>query len=214
MQRTLLATAAVFLLVGCATKDLVHEEVATVNKRVDTMQSEVSGRMDRDEARMNASEEHIKAVDGRLANHDEGIATASKTATEALDRAVAAGKLAEGKFVFETVLADSKVSFGFDKATLSADGKTALDAFVDKLKNENKNVYLEIQGHTDKKGPEAHNLKLGAERAAMVQHYLHTKGVALHRMNVISYGSASPVADNKTRKGRAENRRVVIAVLR
>jgi outer membrane protein OmpA-like peptidoglycan-associated protein len=218
MQRTLLATAVIFLFGGCATKDFVREEIAVVNKRVDAMHSDVSGRMDRDAARANESntraDEHLKAVDTRLASHDEGIAKTSRTAQEALDRAVAAEKLAEGKFVFETTLSDKKIAFGFDKAALSPDDKAALDALVDKLKTENKNVYLEIQGHTDNQGPEVHNLKLGEERAAMVRHYLYTKGVALHRMNVISYGSASPVSDNKTRKGRAENRRVVIVVLK
>ena len=54
---------------------------------------------------------------------------ASKTAQEALDRAVAAGRLAEGKLLYETVLSDDKVKFGFDKAELSAEAKAALDAF-------------------------------------------------------------------------------------
>jgi outer membrane protein OmpA-like peptidoglycan-associated protein len=219
MQRTLIATTTILVLLGgCATKDFVREEIAGVNKRLDGMQADMGGRMDRDAARMNESnarnDERFRSVDSRLATHDEGIANASKTAKEALDRAIAAGKLAEGKFVYETALTDDQIKFAFGKAALSKGAKAALDALAEKLKSENRNVYLEIQGHTDNKGLEALNLKLGQERAAMVQHYFYTKGVPLHRMNVISYGSSSPTASNKTRKGRAENRRVVIVVLK
>ena len=82
------------------------------------------------------------------------------------------------------------------------------------LKAENKGVYFEIQGHTDATGPDAYNMKLGEDRAMAVRNYLHDQhGIALNRMQVISYGEAKPVADNKTKDNRAQNRRVVIKVL-
>jgi len=127
-------------------------------------------------------------------------AEASKTAREALDRAMAAGKLAEGKLLYETVLSDDKVKFGFDKAELSADAKAALDAFATQLKTENKNVYVEIQGHTDNVGGEDYNNKLGDQRAKAVKDYLGKQGIPLFRMETISYGETAPVADNASRE--------------
>ena len=83
----------------------------------------------------------------------------------------------------------------------------------EKLKSENKNVYVEVQGHTDATGPKDHNYKLGEERAEAVRRYLNQKGVALNRIGTISYGPDAPAADNESREGRQQNRRVVLVVL-
>ena len=85
--------------------------------------------------------------------------------------------------------------------------------FVSKLKSENKNVYVEIQGHTDSTGGPAINQRLGEERADAVRLFMNRQGVALNRMSTISYGDESPVAPNTTKQGRAQNRRVVVIVL-
>ena len=85
--------------------------------------------------------------------------------------------------------------------------------FAEKLKGENKNVYLEIQGHTDASGGKEYNYKLGEERAEAVRRYLSKQGIALNRMSTISYGEDEPVSKNTSRKGRAQNRRVVVVVL-
>jgi outer membrane protein OmpA-like peptidoglycan-associated protein len=206
MKKTLVAITGTaltaFLVTGCATKKYVGEEVGTVNKRVDDVQTQVED-----------AQTKIKQHDERISRNEGATVQASKTAQEALDRAIAAGKLAEGKFLYETVLSDDKVKFSFDKAELSADAKTALDAFVDQMKSDNKSVYIEIQGHTDSIGSDDYNLKLGEKRAEAVRRYLSVKGVPLHRMSVISYGESSPVADNSSREGRSANRRVVLVVL-
>ena len=88
-----------------------------------------------------------------------------------------------------------------------------LGNFANRLKAENRNVYLEIQGHTDATGADMYNYKLGEERAEAVRRYLNAKGVALNRMSTISYGKSEPIDDNKTKDGRAKNRRVVVVVL-
>ena len=199
-----LATAASLALVatGCATKKYVQGEVAGVTQRVDGVQTQVED-----------AQTKLKDHEGRISQNTSATAAASKTAQEALDRAVAAGKLAEGKFLYETVLSDDKVKFGFDKAELSTEAKAALDAFSDKLKADNKNVYVEVQGHTDNVGSEEYNVQLGEKRAEAVRRYLSMKGVPLNRLSTISYGEAEPVADNSTRDGRNQNRRVVLVVL-
>jgi outer membrane protein OmpA-like peptidoglycan-associated protein len=111
------------------------------------------------------------------------------------------------------VLSDDSVKFPLDVAQLSPEAQTRLTEFVDKLKADNRNVYIEIQGHTDATGATAYNERLGEERAQTVRRFMNEHGVALNRMATISYGEGQPVAPNDTRAGRAQNRRVVLVVL-
>jgi outer membrane protein OmpA-like peptidoglycan-associated protein len=105
------------------------------------------------------------------------------------------------------------VKFPVNVHQLSPEAQARLTEFAQKLKGENQNVYLEIQGHTDSRGSEELNERLGAERAEAVRRFLNQQGIALNRMSTISYGKDSPVAPNDTPEGRAQNRRVVIIVL-
>jgi peptidoglycan-associated lipoprotein len=195
---------------GCATKKYVKEETGAVNTRVD----QVQGQVEQTQTKLNDHEQRITGQDQKIAATDQKVGEVSKTAQDALQRAQEAGKLAEGKILYETVLTDDKVKFGFNKSALSTQAKAALDDFATKLKADNKGVYVEVQGHTDNVGSAKYNQELGESRAAAVRLYLNEKqGLPLHRMNVISYGKTAPVADNKTRQGRAKNRRVVLVVL-
>jgi outer membrane protein OmpA-like peptidoglycan-associated protein len=166
----------------------VREQAAIVGTRVDTVS-----------ARVDQTDTHVTAVEG--------------TAKDALDRAVAAGKLAEGKFLYSEVLSDDSMKFKTAKYDLSPEAQARLDAFVEKLKTDNRNVYVEVQGHTDATGPKDFNMKLGEERAEAVRRYLNQHGVALNRISTISYGPDAPVAPNNDRTGRQQNRRVVLIVL-
>jgi peptidoglycan-associated lipoprotein len=175
-------------LSGCATKDYVLQQFGVVDQKV-------------------------TADEGRLNQHDARIADLDRTSREALDRAQAAGKLAEGKFLYSMVLSDDSVKFPTNSSDLSPEAQTRLLDFVQKLKTENKNVYLEIQGHTDSTGPKALNMQLGEERAETVRLFMNRQGVPLNRMSTISYGPDAPVAPNTTKEGRAQNRRVVVIVM-
>ena len=148
----------------------------------------------------------VAVVDGRVTQVDG-------RAGEALGRANAAHKLAEGKFLYEVVLSDDSVKFPTDRHALSPEAEARLAELAQRLKGENKNVYLEIQGFTDATGDLEYNDKLGEARAEAVRRYMSQQGVALNRMATISYGEATPVADNTTPEGRAQNRRVAIVVL-
>ncbi len=173
---------------GCATKEYVNNEVGKVQTQV--------------------------AADGtRLSDHDAKLGELDKTSREALDRATAAGKLAEGKFLYSMVLQDDSVRFKIDKADLSPDDQAKLTAFAEKLKSDNHNVYVEIQGHTDATGAKDLNYRLGEARAEAVRLFLNKQGIALNRINTISYGPDAPVQPNDTREHRAANRRVVLVVL-
>src|SRR5207249_10784307 len=105
-------------------------------------------------------------------------------------------------------------NFKFGKTKLPEEDKQRIDAMVQQLKEDPKNVFIEIEGHTDNVGGKTLNEKIGLERAHAVQRYLYEQyQIPLHKMNVISYGQEKPVAPNKTKDGRAQNRRVVIKVL-
>lgn len=199
-----LVLAGGLLASGCATKKYVQKEDAKVTDRVNGVQGEVED-----------VQSQVKQHDTRLTTHDQQIGEASRTAQEALDRAQEAGKLAEGKLLYETVLTDDRVHFGLNKDDLSDEAKAALDEFAAKLKAEGKGVYIEVQGHTDATGDDDYNEKLGQDRAQAVRNYLARQDqLPLHRMNVISYGELAPIADNKSPEGRSQNRRVALVVLK
>ena len=206
MTRTMIAVLAAAALVasGCATKKYVQQETGAVHTRVDDVETQVE-----------QTQTDLRRTGERVGESERRIGEVSKTAQEALVRAQEAGKLAEGKLLYETVLTDEKVRFGFDKAELSEEARAALDQFASQLKGDyNRDVYVEIQGHTDATGSDQYNIELGLERAEAVRRYLNQQpGIPLHRISVISYGEAEPIADNTSRDGRAQNRRVVLVVL-
>jgi outer membrane protein OmpA-like peptidoglycan-associated protein/outer membrane murein-binding lipoprotein Lpp len=151
----------------------------------------------------------------RLARNEIENGKASTTAREALERARLAGKLAEGKLVFETTLTDEVANFGVQDARLNERARGQLNDFASRLKAENRGAYIEIQGHTDSSGHAEANLRLSRERAMAVRDYLHREAkIPLHLLAVAAYGESRPVADNRTREGRGKNRRVVLVVLR
>jgi outer membrane protein OmpA-like peptidoglycan-associated protein len=109
------------------------------------------------------------------------------------------------------------VLFQFDKATLTKGAKDTLGVAVRYLK-EHGDARVEIQGHTDAKGTEEYNMKLGMRRAESVKKYLGSQGISADRISTKSFGKTQPVADNEINgkdnpPGRALNRRVVIIEL-
>jgi peptidoglycan-associated lipoprotein len=144
---------------------------------------------------------------------DTRVTGVEGTASQALQRANDAHKLAEGKFLYQVVLSDDSVKFPTDASALSPEAEERLAQFAQRLQGENKNVYLEIQGFTDATGSPQYNDQLGDQRAEAVRRFLNRQGVALNRMATISYGQENPVASNDTPEGRSQNRRVTIVVL-
>ena len=186
-------------LTGCATKRYVGEEVSKSSAA--------------SEARISEVQTQVEAAQTRVREHDTKLAELDKSTRDALERAEAAGKLAEGKFVYSLVLSDDAVKFPVNRHELSKEAEAKLMEFAERLKGENKNVYLEIQGHTDSSGGPELNYKLGEDRAEAVRRFLSKQGIALNRMSTISYGEQEPIEKNTSRKGRAQNRRVVVVVL-
>ncbi len=199
--------AVVSILTGCATKKYARVQASDSEQRL-------GERLDDAESMIEESQDLILDQEQRLAEQEANLGAASQTARDALERAIAAGKLAEGKLLYERIFSDSQVQFTSGRAELNDTARTALDGFAEELAARNAGVYIEIQGHTDSTGGEEQNLRLGQERAEAVRRYLNqAHGFPLHRTSVISYGESQPVADNGTREGRARNRRVGLVVL-
>jgi|JI8StandDraft_1071087.scaffolds.fasta_scaffold23920_4 outer membrane protein OmpA-like peptidoglycan-associated protein len=79
--------------------------------------------------------------------------------------------------------------------------------------NGNPDVSVAIEGHTAAGRTQQYNLKLSKARAETVKKYMVSKGILANRMEIDGFGSAKPVADNKTAAGQAKNRRVEVRVL-
>ena len=176
-------------------------------KNEDTLTTEV----EKTQERVSRNEVRIDEVNNSA---QSGINEAKGSAQQALSKAAEAEKAAKGKLIYTVTLSNDKVTFPVNRAEVGDDAKALIDEAIAQLKAENKGVFFEIEGHTDATGPEEYNHKLGEDRALAVRNYLHDQhGIALSRMEVISYGESKPVEDNKTREHRAQNRRVVIKVL-
>lgn len=192
------------LVVGpaCATKKFVQGEAAALDKKIVDVSTEVE-----------ASQKRIK-------EHDDQLATIGSLITQhdgqfkAVDGKIEEVKtLIRGNLVLTATLKNSDAKFKFDSAELSPEAKSFLDQFVQKLIEENKGVFIEIQGHTDNTGTDEVNMALGQKRAESVMMYLYKQHrIPLHRMSVVSMGSSAPLADNSSRDGRGQNRRVEILV--
>jgi outer membrane protein OmpA-like peptidoglycan-associated protein len=205
---------------ACATKKFVRTSVGEVNDKV-TSQGKT---LEETQERVRVAEGRITETDAKATAAGDSASKANAAAADAANKAVEVGRTAESravsiegemrKLIFETVLSEDRGQFKLGKAILPEDAAGALDNMVSQLKADKKNVWVEIEGHTDSTGDKMLNERLGLERAEAVKRYLYEHHqIPLHKINVISYGEEKPVAPNNTRDGRAQNRRVVIKVL-
>jgi outer membrane protein OmpA-like peptidoglycan-associated protein len=217
MRKVLLTIGVVaFVTTGagaCATKKFVRTRVGEVNDKVTTLSKSVEENQERtrqNEQRIGEVDTKVGQVDQRVTQvADESRAGIEKVnaRTEEIDRATK-------RLVYEVVISEDEGNFKFAKTDLPDEAKAELDTLVQKLKADPQGAFIEIEGHTDNVGPSEVNKRIGLERAEAVKRYLYEQHqVPLHKMNVISYGEEKPIAPNRTRDGRAQNRRVVIKVL-
>lgn len=197
---TVLAVA----MASCATSKSVDEKIAAAQSQT---QADVNKKIESVASQVETVQQHQKEQDAQ-------IASLSQEAKDALKRATDAGVLAKGKVAFEQTFGEDRIRFKSDKYELDDTAKQALDEFAGKVKGLTDQYFIEIQGHTDDTGSSKYNEDLGQRRADSVRRYLSRQhGLQLNRMSTISYGDTLPVAPNKTKAGRAQNRRVVIVVL-
>jgi outer membrane protein OmpA-like peptidoglycan-associated protein len=219
-----LVMSAALLITGCATKKYVKQQIDPVSGRVDEL-TEVTKR----------NENAIKDVDSRA---QAGIQTVQAKANEVDQKAAAANQRAEQaqqlaqnnqsqiskvETSFNQRISNidsykpvdnASLNFELNSAELTDEGKAALDGLASKVKG-TKGYVLEIQGFTDKTGSRDYNLALSQRRSESVVRYLSEQHqVPLFRMFILGLGASKEIDSNKTRKGRAANRRVEITLLR
>ena len=114
---------------------------------------------------------------------------------------------------YESMSLSASALFDFDKAVLKPEGKQALDEVGDKITSKGATVVdIDVVGHTDSIGTEEYNQALSLRRATSVKDYIVSKGVDPSIIDVSGKGESEPVADNSTKEGRAQNRRVEVKI--
>jgi peptidoglycan-associated lipoprotein len=220
MKRFITAIAISAVALGgssaCATKKMVKQRVGEVDSKVDTLSKSV----EENQQRTRANEGRIGEVDQKAAAADQKAAAAGQRAEAAFGAADKVNARADAiekaskRLVYEVVLSEDKGGFKFGQTKIPEEMQAQIDQIVTTLKANPNGGFIEIEGHTDNVGAPATNYKIGLERAEAVKRYLYeNQQIPLHKMNVISYGEEKPIAPNKTRDGRSQNRRVVIKVL-
>ena len=217
----LLGVVGAFLLLtsACATKKYVRQQIDPLTGKV-TELSEL--------ARKNSND--IKDVDSRA---QQGIQTATGKADAADEKAMTADKKAETAQSMATDLkgqltgVESKLgnidnykqtetvtlNFPFNQYKLKEKETASLDELASKIKDRNAYI-VQIEGYTDSVGNKDYNYDLSQKRAESVVRYLAEKyDIPLYRLFIVGLGASKPVDDNKSRAGRAENRRVEVHLL-
>jgi OOP family OmpA-OmpF porin len=197
--------------------------VAPVETRVTTTE----GRMDGAENRLTAAEQNAQRLSGQLEELASVANTArggAKAAQETADQALAASKAnsAEIQATNDRISQidnyeaskNAVVNFKLNSAALSAEARTALDEIATQAKAE-KGYLIQVTGYASADGGAAKNRALSERRAEAVIRYLaENHDIPLHRMiNPFGFGELKPVAENDTREGRKQNRRVEVAIL-
>ena len=221
------SAAAVAVLVAgsaaCATKAFVRNNVKDVNDKVDSMGRSIEQTQERTRRNEGGIGEVDRKAQAAQSTADAARQAASDAGAEASAARTRAAKVeskandfdqAYKRLVYTVVLSEDEGQFEPGKALLPDEAKAKLDELVTKLRADPNGAYFKVKGHTNALGPRVMNKKIGLDRAEAVKRYLFEQHqIPLHRINVISYGMDKPVASNKTREGRALNRRVVIRVL-
>src|ERR687898_1537281 len=152
---------------GCATKKFVRGEVGTVNGKVEGLTTQV----EETQERTKKNEARIGEVDTKADAAGKSAQEARQAATQADEKAAAAANKAQAvetasrRLVYEVVLSEDQGNFKFGKASLPDQAKAQIDEMINQLKADPKNIYIEIEGHTDNVGNPLYNEELGLNRA-------------------------------------------------
>ncbi len=195
---TLLVASPLALLQGCATQSSVRDQINPINDRISKL-----------EARVGQTENRLPPIENRLTSTEDRVAQVESKADQALSNMA-------NLHLEKRLEVDLKegVSYRFDSAMLTDEGKKSIDAFLSDLKGGvNGRGTFVVGGHADSTGPGRYNYDLGRKRAESVAQYLILeKKIDPMQVVTVSFGESSPTADNGTREGREKNRRVEIRV--
>jgi len=219
-------------LSGCATRKWTRKEIGTESAKLDTRINETNTKVTEAGEKIDAvdrrAQQGIQAADQKATQAGQAAAAAdtkatgaqrtADTATQGVQQANTRITAVEGRFnTIDTYTPSGQpvvVTFKNNSAVLSDEAKKSLDDLAGQVANLNNGYMIELQGFTDSRGSENYNNGLSERRAESVKRYLVSKNVQLHRVSIVGLGEVNPVADNKTRQGREQNRRVEVKLLR
>ena len=208
-----------FGVTGCATKNYVRTQTAPIVEHTDQLEAKTAANGREIQDVNDRAQSGIKQAQGAADSATQNAQGATKAAgdaetaaNDAVHRADSLDSVVKGLDNYKQ-MADVTVTFGFDKAVLTADDKQQLDSFAAQLASA-KSYILEVTGGTDSIGSAQYNYDLSQRRADAVVQYLAAKyNVAAHRFYLIGIGKDQEVAPNTTREGRKKNRRVQVQLL-
>jgi outer membrane protein OmpA-like peptidoglycan-associated protein len=221
MQALKISTLAIAIaaLSGCATKNYVKTQTAPIidqenqlNDKTAANNRAIHDTDDRAQAGITKAQGSADTATSNAQSAQSAAGQAETAANDAVHRADSLASVVNGLDNYKPI-GDVSVTFGFDKAVLTKDDKDQLDTFATSLGTA-KSYILEVTGGTDSTGDAQYNYALSQRRADVVVQYLASKyEIPAHRFYLIGIGKDKEVADNKTREGRAKNRRVEIRLL-
>jgi len=205
--------------VGCASKNYVRQETTPlINKtnELDDLTAKNTNAIKDVDARAQAAIQEVTAKAAEVDQKAQAAASQAGQAQTQADNAVhrvdslqnTVANLDNYRVVTETA-----VHFGFDKDNLTKDGKAALDQLATDVANA-KGYIITVEGGTDSVGNADYNYSLSERRADSVIQYLASQhNIPAHKIYLIGLGKDKPVESNKTRDGRAKNRRVDVRLM-
>lgn len=216
---TALGAFSLLLASGCSTKNYVRSQTAPVIQKTNELDDAtaannraIHGVDQRAQQGIQQAQNTANQAQQSAQSATAAAGQAQSSAQEAVNRADSLASVISNLDNYKQV-ADSSVTFGFDKANLTRKAKADLDQFAGRL-NGQKSYILEVTGGTDSTGSAAYNYDLSQRRADAVVQYLASKyNVPAHKFYLIGIGKDQEVAPNNTAAGRAKNRRVQIQLL-
>jgi len=213
------AIGVVLLSAGCSSKRYVRSQTAPIVQQTNDLDARTAkdhrNIMDTDERAQHGIAGAQSAADAagqHATTAGQSADAAGKTAQDAANRVSTLNGVIAGLDNYKP-LSDVSVTFGFDKAVLTAKDKVDLDGVAESLKTTH-HFILEVTGGTDSVGDASYNYALSQRRADAVVTYLSAKyNVAPHKFYIVGLGKDEAVATNKTAAGRSKNRRVQVRVL-
>ena len=216
---TLMLAASLAATIGCSSKKYVRQQTTPlINKtnELDDLTAKNSKDIKDVDARAQAG---IQGVQAKTAEVDQKAQAAGKQADEA--QTLANNATTRVDTLTNAVVnldnyrsvADASVLFGFNKDNLTKQGKEELDQLATSVSS-TKGYIITVEGGTDSTGPSDYNYDLSQRRANSVIQYLASeKQIPAHKIYLIGLGKDKPVDDNKSREGRAANRRVNVRLM-
>jgi outer membrane protein OmpA-like peptidoglycan-associated protein len=220
LKFAVLASALTLILTtGCSTKNYVRSQTGPLIQQSNDLDAKtaqdhraITDTDQRAQAGIANAQSAANTADQHAMVAGQSADTANQSAQEAVNRVDTLSGVVANLDNYKQ-LSDVSVTFGFDKSVLTADDKAQLDQVSTSLASA-RGYILEITGGTDSVGDADYNYKLSQKRADAVVNYLATKyNIPPHKFYLIGIGKENPVADNSSRAGRAQNRRVEIKLM-